>query len=71
MSDYTNPKEMYSLVLNDKSHTNASYNHKALLFSKEKNALAFQLATYENDKYKQEYVILSIDLENGISIKIK
>lgn len=71
VSDYTNPKEMYSLVLNDNSHTNASYNHKALLFSKEKNLLAFQLATYEKDQYKQEYVILSIDLENGISIKNK
>ena len=40
VSDYTNPKEMYSLVLNDKSHTNASYNHKALLFSKEKNIVS-------------------------------
>lgn len=71
VSDYTNPKEIHSLIINDKSYTDASYDHKAILFSKEKNLLAFPMSSRIDDEVKQEYVILSIDLENGISVKNK
>ena len=71
VSDYANPKEMYSLIVNDKSYTNASYEHKAVLFSKEKNLLAFPLASYGDNETKLEYIVLSIDLNNGIAVKGK
>jgi len=71
VSDFSNPKELHTLILDDKSYSNVEYNHKAVLFSKEKNLLAFPITRFdEKDKEtKNEYLVLSIDLENGISIK--
>lgn len=69
VSDYANPKEKYSLVIGEKSYTDAQYDHKAILFSKEKNIFAFPMSNSIGNENKQEYIILSIDLENGISIK--
>jgi len=69
VSDYSNPKEMHTLILDDKSYANVEFNHKAVLFSKDKNLLAFPISRFdEKDKEtKNEYLVLSIDLENGIS----
>ena len=71
ISDYTNPKEVQSLVINEKSYSDASYDHKAVLFSKERNILAFPIISNVDNETKSEYVVLSIDLENGIGMKEK
>ncbi|MDF2962903.1 MAG: beta propeller protein, partial [Paenibacillus sp.] len=51
VSDVANPKELYSEVIGDRgTDSELLHNHKALLFSKEKNLLAFPVTVRETDK---------------------
>ena len=45
------------------------YDHKALLFSKEKNIIAFPLYSSLGRKTNSRAVIYNIDLEKGFSLK--
>lgn len=48
VSDVSNPVEKFSLVIGDRgTDSELLHNHKALLFSKEKNLLAFPVTVYE------------------------
>lgn len=48
VTDVTNPVEMYTVKIGDRgTDSDLLYNHKALLFSKEKNLLAFPVNLYE------------------------
>jgi inhibitor of cysteine peptidase len=67
------------------THSEVTYNHKALLFSKEKNIIAFPLMTsgYEQQiveedgqavikqvyAYRQNYRVYGLDLEHGFELK--
>ncbi|KPU45455.1 beta propeller domain protein [Oxobacter pfennigii] len=51
ITDVTNPKEKFSTMIGDRgTDSELLYNHKALLFSKEKNLLAFPVSVYELEK---------------------
>lgn len=78
--DVTNPnkpKELYSVDIGDKgTYSEILYNHKALLFSKEKNIIAFPISISEEagEYYKtklkfQGAIIYGLDLENGFTLK--
>ena len=69
VSDFNNPKEIDSLIIGEKAYTDVQYNHKAVLFSKDKNLLAFPISNNVDGKIKNQYLVLSVGLENGITLE--
>jgi uncharacterized secreted protein with C-terminal beta-propeller domain len=82
VSDVKNPKQMYSTSIGDRgTDSEILNNHKALLFSKDKNLLAFPVTVaevknkqaassteYGHFVYQGAY-IYNIDLKSGFSLK--
>jgi uncharacterized secreted protein with C-terminal beta-propeller domain len=84
VSDVANPKEKFSIKIGDRGTTSELlYNHKALLFSKEKNILSFPITVYElkepdkqnPSKYGefafQGAYVYGVDLEKGFTLRGK
>lgn len=75
--DPSNPKAMFNEILSFNEdgygYSELSYNHKAMLFNKDKNLIAFPLTntSYSNNiySYMQSYKIYNIDLESGFTFK--
>lgn len=74
VSDVSNPKELYSVKIGDSgTYSELLRNHKALLFSKEKNIIAFPITVREkqnNSKYYDKTtfegaIVYGLSLENG------
>ncbi len=84
VTDVTNPKELHTLKIGDRgTHSELLYNHKALLFSKAKNLMAFPVELYEvqptaaADSMPLDYgqftyqgaYVYNIDIANGFTLK--
>ena len=76
VTDPNNPKELYSVDIGEKgTYSELLYNHKALLFSKEKNIIAFPVSiSKETGKYNtnlkfQGAIVYGLDLEKGFTLK--
>ena len=71
VSDLNNPKELFKIAIGDSKYTYSEllYNHKALLFSKEKNIIAFPLYSSYGGKTNSRADIYEIDLEKGFTLK--
>lgn len=71
ISDLNNPKELFKIAIGDSKYTYSEllYNHKALLFSKEKNIIAFPLYSSSGGKTNSRAAIYEIDLNKGFSLK--
>lgn len=70
ISDLENPKEMFTIKIGDnRTSSELTSNHKALLFSKEKNFIAFPIKGYINGKYEAKAQVYNIDLEKGFSLR--
>ena len=76
VSDVTNPKEMYTVKIGDGgTYSEIIYNHKALLFSKEKNIIAFPIYVTEDESNTrtnltfQGAIIYGLDLNDGFTLK--
>lgn len=71
VSDLSNPKELFKITVGDGKYTYSelTYNHKALLFSKEKNIIAFTLYSSAGEKTNSRAVVYEIDFEKGFSLK--
>lgn len=73
----TSPKEMYSVDIGDRgTYSELLYNHKALLFSKEKNIIAFPISISEGEDHHSDInfqgaIVYGLDLENGFNLKGK
>lgn len=68
ISDFTNPQALFKVNIGNKySSSELLYNHKALLYSKEKNIIAFPLNSYREGYSKA--LIYEIDLEKGFVLK--
>lgn len=72
VTDPTNPKELYNVKIGDSgTYSELLDNHKALLFSKEKNIIAFPISIrkYSSSYYYkntfQGAIVFSLDLEKG------
>ena len=72
----TKPKELYAVDIGEKgTYSELLNNHKALLFSKEKNIIAFPVSiSEETGEYKtklkfQGAIVYGLDLENGFTLK--
>ncbi|MCI8700546.1 MAG: hypothetical protein HFJ47_04320 [Clostridia bacterium] len=70
ISDVNNPKELYKVTIGDQN-TNSEliYNHKALLYSRDNNIIAFPLATYARKDINSRVAIYEIDLDKGFILK--
>ena len=78
VTDATNPKEMFTVKIgNGGTYSEAIYNHKALLFSKEKNIIAFPIYITEDESDTrtnltfQGAIVYGLDLNNGFTLKGK
>lgn len=71
ISDFNNPQELFKISIGDSKYTYSEllYNHKALLFSKEKNIIAFPLYSSSGRKTNSKAAIYNIDLKKGFSLK--
>lgn len=73
----TSPKELFSTKIGDSAtYSSVLYNHKSLLFSKEKNILAFPITINKDEEAAgrtklifQGAIIYEIDLANGFKEK--
>ena len=74
VTDPNNPQELYNVKIGEKrTYAELFYNHKALLFSKEKNIIAFPISITDND-YKvtfQGAIVYGVSLEKGFELKTK
>lgn len=72
VSDVNNPKEVFTQKIGNRStYSEATYNHKAILYLKEKNIIAFPIQTYQNRQGFSEVLIYEIDMKNGFVVKGK
>lgn len=70
ISDLSNPKELYKVTIGDRNTSSELiYNHKALLYSKENNIIAFPLITYGRNENNSRVAIYQIDIEKGFVLK--
>lgn len=76
VSNPNSPKELYSVDIGDKgTYSEILNNHKALLFSKEKNIIAFPISISEEaGEYRtklkfQGAIVYGLDLEKGFTLK--
>lgn len=76
VSNPNNPKELYSVDIGEKgTYSELLSNHKALLFSKEKNIIAFPISIREEDgEYNtkltfQGAIVYGLDLNEGFTLK--
>lgn len=83
VSDVNNPKEKFKTTIGGRgTESEMLHNHRALLFSKEKNLLAFPVTVMEGDNYQNtgmvpEYgkftfqgaYVYNIDLTKGMTLK--
>ena len=70
ISDYTSPKVLFETKAADKnSYTSLTYNHKSLLYSKDKNIIGFPITAYSNGKTNSKAQIYKIDLEKGFILQ--
>ena len=74
VSDVANPKEVAKHIIGERgTSSDALYDHKAFLFSKEKNLLVIPVNLAEKD-YQQTWqgaFVFNLDLENGFVLKGK
>ena len=70
ISDFNNPKVLFKIKIGDEhTYSNLEYDHKALLYSKERNIIAFPLTNYSRGNTDSRATIYEIDLEKGFSLK--
>lgn len=72
VTDPSNPKELYSVNIGEKgTSSELLYNHKALLFSKEKNIIAFPISK-TGEQYRVKFrgaIVYGLNLEKGFTLK--
>lgn len=80
VSDVNNPQEKFKEVIGSSwTHSPVEYDHKALLFQKEKNIFAFPIQVYEEipeNKYEEKEIfqggyIYNIDINHGLQLQKK
>ncbi|MDO6353916.1 beta-propeller domain-containing protein [Caloramator sp. CAR-1] len=82
ITDFENPKEQDTIIIGGRgSYSELLYNHKALLFSKEKNIFAFPVTIFETANLDKPFdygkfsfqgvYIFGVDVEKGLNLKGK
>lgn len=73
ITDFANPQEISKYIIGGRgTYSEALNDHKAFLFSKEKNLLVIPVTIYDNWNYNSNGAyVFSVDLENGFALKGK
>lgn len=72
ISDFSNPQVLFKINIGEKNTTSEiTYNHKSILYSKEKNIIAFPILDYGMKQNNSSAVIYEINLEKGFILKGK
>ena len=79
VSDVTNPKQQFTTVIGDsRTYSDVLYNHKALLFSKEKNLMVLpvddRIVSYTGDVSRKAFqgaYVYNINLVTGLTLRGK
>ncbi len=70
ISDFSNPQVLFKTDIGEKNTTSEiTYNHKSIVYSKEKNIIAFPLLDYGIKQSNSRAAIYEIDLEKGFILK--
>ena len=70
ITDFNNPKEMFTVKIGDnRTSSPLTNNHKALLFDKEKNLIAFPISSYDSGKREYKAQVYDINLEKGFALR--
>ena len=71
VTDFSNPQVLFKVNIGDSKYMYSEllYNHKSMLFSKEKNIIAFPLYSSAGMKTNSRAAIYEIDLEKGFTLK--
>lgn len=70
ITDVSNPKELFKTDIgSERTSSQLTYDHKALLYSKEKNIIGFPITTYGYKNTESKAIIYNIDMEKGFSVK--
>lgn len=70
ITDLSNPKEMFTVKIGENGTSSPlTNNHKALLFSKEKNLIAFPVTNYTNGNREYKAQVYDIDLSKGFTLR--
>ena len=70
VSDLENPKEKFSVSIGKDSYSSALYDHKAIMFSKEKDLIAYPVGLKENGKWVYGAMIYHINIEKNAFEKL-
>lgn len=66
VADLENPKELFSVDIGNRyTYSEITSNHKALFYSKAKHLIGFPVTLNDDKNSKEQYVLYTIDLENG------
>ena len=70
ISNFSNPQVLFKTDIGEKYTTSEiTYNHKSILYSKEKNIIAFPLLDYGIEQSDSRAAIYEIDLDKGFMLK--
>ena len=70
ITDLSNPKEMFTVKIGDnRTSSQLINNHKALLFSKEKNLIAFPVNRFTDRRRQNLAQVYDIDLNKGFTLR--
>ena len=70
VSNLSNPQVLFKIDIGDKNTSSEiTYNHKSILYSKEKNLIAFPILNYGRKQINSSAVIYEINLEKGFKLK--
>lgn len=70
ITDLDNPKELFKVNVGDKgAYSELIYNHKALMYSKEKNIIGFPVSSYSKGKSISKAQIYEISIDKGFILK--
>ena len=70
ISNLNDPQVLFKIDIGDENTSSEiTYNHKSILYSKEKNIIAFPILNYGMKQNNSSAIIYEIDLEKGFTLK--
>ena len=71
MFDISNPvdvQEISKLYLSSYDHSEALYNHRAVMISTSANIFGFEIEGYNNGNYKRDYVVFTYENDQFVEV---
>lgn len=68
ITDPANVEEISKLHLNDYDHSEALYNHRAVMISPDANIFGFEAEGYGNGDYKRDYIVYTYENDRFVEV---